>query len=113
MHKPAQKTDGYQMAKSLLLSGQSTINTKPELEIYADDVKCSHGATTGRLDTEALFYLQSRGIPEKKARDLMIQAFAAEVIEEISNDDVQKKVSGIISAWLDRNDEQSNRTEGE
>lgn len=101
VHQIAQKTDGYQMAKSLLLSGQATINTKPELEIYADDVKCSHGATTGRLDEEALFYLQSRGIPKNQARNLLIQAFVNEVIEEISNEDVQEQAQHIVSRWLD------------
>ena len=109
VHQIAQKTDGYQMAKSLLLSQQATVNTKPELEIYADDVKCSHGATTGRLDDEALFYLQSRGIPEAQARNLLIQAFVAEVIEEISNADVQEQASLIVAKWLgkdtDINDE--------
>ena len=102
VHQIAQKTDGYQMAKSLLLSGQATVNTKPELEIYADDVKCSHGATTGRLDNEALFYLQSRGIPEKESRNLLIQAFVNEVIEEVSNDDVQEQASLIVEKWLNK-----------
>ncbi len=108
VHKIAQKTDGYQMAKSLLLSGQATVNTKPELEIYADDVKCSHGATTGRLDEEALFYLQSRGIPEAQARNLLIEAFVNEVIEEISHDDVQEQTAHIVNQWLTREDEPAN-----
>ena len=102
VHQIAQKTDGYQMAKSLLLSKQATVNTKPELEIYADDVKCSHGATTGRLDDEALFYLQSRGIPAKDARNLLIQAFVNEVIEEVSNEDVQEQALLIVSKWLNK-----------
>lgn len=100
VHKIAQKTDGYQMAKSLLLSPQATINTKPELEIYADDVKCSHGATTGKLDDEALFYLRSRGIPEASAKNLLIQAFVNEVIENISNDEVRAQAENIVSGWL-------------
>lgn len=104
VHQIAQKTDGYQMCKSLLLSGQSTIQTKPELEIYADDVKCSHGATTGRLDDEALFYLRSRGIGEKAARNLLIQAFVNEVIEDVSNDDVREQAEVIVSGWLNRLD---------
>lgn len=104
VHQIAQKTDGYQMCKSLLLSGQSTIQTKPELEIYADDVKCSHGATTGRLDDEALFYLRSRGIPEKAARNLLIQAFVNEVIEDVTNDDVREKAEEIVTGWLHHNE---------
>lgn len=100
VHKAAQKTDGFQMAKSLLLSSQATINTKPELEIYADDVKCSHGATTGRLDADALFYLQARGIPEMQARNLLIQAFVSEVIENISNDEVREQAALVVANWL-------------
>jgi len=100
VHQIAQKTDGFQMSKSLLLSPQATVNTKPELEIYADDVKCSHGATTGRLDDQALFYLRARGIPEKQARNLLIQAFVNEVIDEISNDDVREQAALVVSRWL-------------
>lgn len=100
VHQIAQKTDGYQMCRSLLLSPQSTIQTKPELEIYADDVKCSHGATTGRLDDEAMFYLRSRGIPEKEARSLLIQAFVNEVIEDISDVDVSAQAESMVSDWL-------------
>jgi Fe-S cluster assembly protein SufD len=100
VHQIAQKTDGYQMAKSLLLSAQATVNTKPELEIYADDVKCSHGATTGRLDEEALFYMRSRGIPEAQAKNLLIESFVNEVIEGISCDDVREQSIQIISDWL-------------
>jgi len=103
VHQIAQKTDGYQMCRSLLLSQQATVNAKPELEIYADDVKCSHGATTGRLDDEALFYLQSRGIPEKEACNLLIQAFVNEVIEEVNNDDVQEQAALIVAKWLGSN----------
>lgn len=102
VHQIAQKTDGYQMAKSLLLSPQATINTKPELEIYADDVKCSHGATTGRLDEDALFYLRARGIPEAQARGLLIEAFVDEVIEGISDDKVCEQATHIVSRWLER-----------
>lgn len=100
VHQAAQKTDGFQMAKSLLLSQQATINTKPELEIYADDVKCSHGATTGRLDEEALFYLRARGIPETQARNLLIQAFVTEVIGAIANAEVREQADLIVSQWL-------------
>jgi Fe-S cluster assembly protein SufD len=104
VHQIAQKTDGYQMCKSLLLSPQSTIQTKPELEIYADDVKCSHGATTGRLDEKAMFYLRSRGIGEKAAQNLLIQAFVNEVIEDLSNEQVREQAEVIINSWLNRLD---------
>ncbi len=77
----AQKTDGRQLSNALLLSEGAVMDTKPQLEIYADDVKCSHGATTGQLDEEALFYLCSRGIPEKEARAMLIGAFVAEVMD--------------------------------
>ena len=101
VHQAAQKTDGFQMAKSLLLSPLATMETKPELEIYADDVKCSHGATTGCLDDDAMFYLRARGIPEDEARSLLIQAFAAEVIENISDDDVREQAAHVVTRWLD------------
>ena len=113
VHQIAQKTDGYQMAKSLLLSPQATINTKPELEIYADDVKCSHGATTGRLDDEALFYLRSRGIPENQARNLLIQAFVGEVIADIGCDEVREQAELIIASWLHSLDEPTSVDWGE
>lgn len=76
----AQKTDGYQMNQALLLSEQAEIDAKPELEIYADDVKCSHGATVGALDDEQMFYLRSRGVPEAEARQILIHAFLAEAL---------------------------------
>jgi Fe-S cluster assembly protein SufD len=82
----AQKTDGRQMSRVLLLSDQAEANNKPELEIYADDVQCSHGATIGQLDDTALFYLRSRGIPQAQARALLIEAFITEVIESISTE---------------------------
>jgi Fe-S cluster assembly protein SufD len=79
----AQKTDGYQMNQALLLSPDAEVDTKPELEIFADDVKCTHGATVGRLDQMALFYLVSRGIGADVARRLLTYAFAADVLETI------------------------------
>ena len=81
--KDAQKTQAYQKNNNLLLSPSARMNTKPHLEIYADDVKCSHGATIGRLDSEAMFYLRSRGISEKEARQLLMYAFADEIISKI------------------------------
>jgi Fe-S cluster assembly protein SufD len=80
VHQDAQKTDAYQSDSNLLLSDEAEIDTKPELEIYADDVKCSHGATVGDLDPQALFYLRSRGLPLAAARSLLIYGWAAEVI---------------------------------
>ncbi|MBO1361400.1 Fe-S cluster assembly protein SufD [Acetobacter sacchari] len=81
VHQIAQKTDGYQMNQALLLSPHAEIDAKPELEIYADDVKCSHGATVGALDDEQLFYLRSRGVPEAQARRILVEAFLLEVLD--------------------------------
>jgi len=96
----AQKTDGYQISQSLLLDDDSQFLAKPELEIYADDVACSHGSTSGAIDEEGLFYLRSRGVPEAEATDLMVIAFLAEAIEEIEDDDLAEKVVERISSWL-------------
>ncbi|MFT8807090.1 Fe-S cluster assembly protein SufD [Gluconobacter sp.] len=82
----AQKTDGYQMNQALLLSEKAQINSKPELEIYADDVKCSHGATVGALDDEQLFYLRSRGIPEVAARDILVRAFLIDALDLVADE---------------------------
>jgi Fe-S cluster assembly protein SufD len=81
----AQKTDGYQISQSLLLDDDSQFLAKPELEIYADDVACSHGSTSGAIDAQALFYLRSRGVPEAQAVDLLTLSFVAEAIEEIED----------------------------
>jgi Fe-S cluster assembly protein SufD len=83
VHPDAQKTDARQSNKNLLLSSDAEADTKPELEIYADDVKCSHGATVGQLDADAVFYLRSRGINEAVARNLLTLAFAREIIEQV------------------------------
>jgi Fe-S cluster assembly protein SufD len=100
VHKPAQKTDGYQLSNALILSPGAEMDTKPELEIYADDVKCSHGATTGKLDDEPLFYMRSRGIPEKAARALLIQSFCAPAMELVNNEDICATLEGRIETWL-------------
>jgi Fe-S cluster assembly protein SufD len=92
----AQKTDGYQINRALLLSDEAQINSKPELEIYADDVKCSHGATTGDIDEDSLFYLRSRGIPEAEAKKILVRAFLAEAIEEIESEEIRKLFLGMI-----------------
>jgi len=92
----AQKTDAQQAHHNLLLSAEATANTKPELEIYADDVKCAHGATVGRLDDEKLFYLRSRGLPEVIARDLLLRAFARDVTERIQIEAVRAR----LDRWM-------------
>jgi Fe-S cluster assembly protein SufD len=89
VHKDAQRSDGHQLCKTLLLSTGAEIDAKPELEIYADDVKCSHGATTGQMDERALFYLRSRGVPEALARNLLVQSFLGEALDEIKSEDVR------------------------
>ena len=83
VRQDAQKTNAYQMNKNILLSNTASVNSKPQLEIFADDVKCSHGATTGQIDNEQLFYLKARGIGEKEGRKLLLYAFANEIIEDI------------------------------
>jgi len=88
----AQKIEAYQSNGNILLSKSSTVNSKPELEIYADDVKCSHGSTTGQLDDDAIYYLRTRGISEHKAKKLMVAAFVGEVLDKIDNTDVRNKV---------------------
>ena len=85
----AQKTDGYQLSRALLLSDRSKFLAKPELEIYADDVKCSHGSSSGSIDQESIFYLRSRGINEQQAKRMMIEGFLAEVINKVKNEDVR------------------------
>ena len=100
VRRSAQKTDGYQSHHALLLSQTADASAKPELEIYADDVKCSHGATSGQLDDAALFYLRSRGIPESQARALLIESFISEGIEKISNHDVRNIYEARIAKWL-------------
>jgi Fe-S cluster assembly protein SufD len=96
VYQPAQKTNAYQSNRNIILSDTANIYTKPQLEIYADDVKCSHGATTGRIDREALFYLMARGIPEKTARMMMIHAFVMEVIDHISLEPVKDFVDALV-----------------
>ncbi len=100
VHKEAKKTDGYQLANTILLSQGARMNTKPELEIYADDVKCSHGTTTGALDEEPLFYLRSRGLSEAQARLLLIQAFVDEVIDKINDETQSGQIKDLAEKWL-------------
>lgn len=98
----AQKTDGYQISQSLLLDEDSQFLAKPELEIYADDVKCSHGSTSGAIDDTALFYLQSRGVPRRTAQALLVLAFLAEAIEEISDEGIAEDIRARLERWLAR-----------
>ena len=84
----AQKTNAYQLSKGLLLDEESEFSTKPELEIYADDVKCSHGSTSGNIDKEALFYLKARGIKEKEAIKMIIKGFLESILEKIKDKDI-------------------------
>ena len=100
VHQIAQKTDGYQLSNALLLSPKAEMDTKPELEIYADDVKCSHGSTTGQLDDEPLFYLRSRGLSEAEARMLLVQAFVDEVVDKIGDEAFKSLIQERAQAWL-------------
>lgn len=100
----AQKTDGYQISQSLLLDEDSQFLAKPELEIYADDVKCSHGSTSGAIDETALFYLRSRGVPERAAQGLLVLAFLAEAIAEIEDEAIAEDIRARLEGWLARHD---------
>ncbi len=98
----AQKTDGYQISQSLLLDEDSQFLAKPELEIYADDVACSHGSTSGAIDEDALFYLRARGVPNEIATDLLTLAFLAEAVEEIEREDLREDIVARMGEWLER-----------
>ena len=98
----AQKTDGYQISQGLLLDDDSVFLAKPELEIYADDVQCSHGSTSGALDDTALYYLRSRGLPKADAQDLLTLAFLAEALEEIDNERIRDDLNERLAGWLNR-----------
>ncbi len=100
VRKDAQKTNAFQTNNNILLSDDAKMNSKPQLEIYADDVKCSHGATTGQLDENALFYLQSRGIPRSEARLLMLTAFVYEVIDKINVIPLKDRISHLVGNRL-------------
>ncbi|WP_324754531.1 SufD family Fe-S cluster assembly protein [Roseovarius sp. Pro17] len=98
----AQKTDGYQISQSLLLDGDSQFLAKPELEIYADDVICSHGSTSGAIDEDAMYYLRARGVPKGDATDLLTLAFLAEAVEEIEDLALQDEIKALLEGWLER-----------
>lgn len=97
----AQKTDGHQLNRALLLSDSAEIDAKPELEIHADDVKCSHGCTAGELDDAALFYLRARGIDKETARGLLIGAFLSDVLDEIAEAPIREAFQGFVAGWLE------------
>ncbi|WP_121356137.1 Fe-S cluster assembly protein SufD [Flavisolibacter nicotianae] len=103
VQKDAQKTNAFQSNKNILLSDNATVNTKPQLEIFADDVKCSHGCTVGQLDEEAFFYLRSRGISEKAAKSLLVHAFAIDILEHIKPEPIRQYVDQLISERLEFN----------
>lgn len=99
----AQKTDAKQTNKNLLLSDEATIDTKPQLEIYADDVKCTHGATVGQLNEESIFYLRARGIGAERARRMLIHAFAGEIIDRVRHEPARQELSGLVWKRLESN----------
>jgi Fe-S cluster assembly protein SufD len=94
----AQKINAFQSNANVLLSDDATINSKPELEIYADDVKCSHGSTTGQLDLEAVFYLRSRGISETEARSMVVAAFMTDVLSKVASNDLKSYIYKQLAA---------------
>ena len=97
VRKDAQKTDSKQTNKNLVLSDEAVIDTKPELQILADDVRCTHGATIGQLDAESLFYLQSRGIGKAQARSLLTQAFAQDIVDRIKVSELRDRLEKVLS----------------
>jgi Fe-S cluster assembly protein SufD len=99
----AQKTNAFQQNNNLLLSNKATINTKPQLEIFADDVKCSHGATVGQLSKDAMFYLRARGIGEEAARALLVNAFAFDVTEKIKIPELEHYINHLITHHIPGN----------
>lgn len=99
----AQKTNAFQANRNILLSDKAVVNTKPQLEIWADDVKCSHGCTTGQLDDEAMFYLQTRGINKETARAMMLYAFAVEILENVKNPELKEYFDHLVSERLHKN----------
>ena len=100
--REAQKTDGYQMNQALLLSPYAEVDSKPELEIFADDVKCSHGATVGELDAEQMFYLRSRGIPDAEAKSILVRAFLAEALDAVADETIRAHLEIAVEQWWER-----------
>ena len=102
VNSEAQKTDGYQLSKAILLDETTEFNAKPELEIYADDVKCSHGSASGSLDDNSIFYLMSRGLNYKEAKELLINGFLLDVVEKITDIEIKNLIKNIIGLkeWI-------------
>jgi len=100
VRQDAQKTDAKQTNKAMLLSGHAQINTKPQLEILADDVKCTHGATVGQLDSDAMFYLQARGIARADARALLLRAFAGDIVNRVGFEPLRERLDGWLLAQI-------------
>ena len=96
VNSDAQKTDGYQLSKAILLSENAEFNAKPELEIYADDVKCSHGSASGSLNQDSIFYLTSWGLNYKQAKELLINGFLLDVVEKITDSEVRNLIKNLI-----------------
>ncbi len=105
VRKDAQKTNAFQENNNIILSNEALVNTKPQLEIFADDVKCSHGATIGQLDNDALFYLKTRGIGEKASRDILIHAFASDVVRRIKIKEIRDHIENILTEKFSRKNE--------
>ena len=101
VHQVAQKTDAFQSNQNLLLSDDAQVTSKPQLEIYADDVRCSHGSTTGQLDAAALFYLRSRGVGLTAARRVLTRAFAGELVERVTHEGIRSHVEGLVTRRVD------------
>ena len=101
VQKDAQQTDSQQSNRNLLLSDGATINTKPELEIYADDVSCAHGTTVGQIDEEALFYLRSRGIDSQNAKIILTRAFCEELLEVLPDPNLRERLQGLVEERLE------------
>lgn len=100
VRKDAQKTNAYQSNKNILIGENASANTKPQLEILADDVKCSHGCTIGKLDEDALFYLRARGISEQKAKAILLHAFAIDILDQIKHEAIRSYADRIVSERL-------------
>ena len=100
--KKAQKTSGYQLSKALILSEHAEFNSKPELEIYADDVKCSHGSTTGNIDQNSLFYLMSRGLSKEQANKMIVLGFLNEAIETITEPNIKLFISELFTKRINK-----------
>ena len=102
VNSKAQKTDGYQLSKAILLDETSEFNAKPELEIYADDVKCSHGSASGSLNEDSIFYLMSRGLNYQQSKELLINGFLLDVVEKITDSEIKNLIKNIIGLkeWI-------------